>query len=191
MRERVEIINLGKANLFSLALLIFVIALFGVPYILLWGFSDVDFDLMEWGLFFILLILGMIVHEAIHGITWACFAKKGFRSISFGVFWKYLAPYTHCDEPMKIRPYVIAVLMPGIITGVLPAVAGIISGNFISLIIGILMTAGAAGDILVAWRLRKENVHNMVLDHPSECGYIVLEPDDEEESSISKCNFLS
>ena len=182
MRERVEIINLGKANLFSLALLIFVIALFGVPYILLWGFSDFDFDLMEWGLFFIFLILGMIVHEAIHGITWACFAKKGFRSISFGVFWKYLAPYTHCDEPMKIRPYVIAVLMPGIITGVLPAVAGIISGNFLSLILGILLTSGAAGDILVAWRLRKENVHNMVLDHPSECGYIVFEPDDEDDN---------
>jgi hypothetical protein len=43
---------------------------------------------------FIVLIatIGIILHELIHGITWAKYTKDGFKSIRFGVLWKFLTP---------------------------------------------------------------------------------------------------
>lgn len=41
--------------------------------------------------------------------------------------------------------------------------------------LGIIFIASAAGDIMVVWKLRKENPNNTVLDHPSEAGYLVYE----------------
>ena len=39
----------------------------------------------------------------------------------------------------------------------------------------IIFIAAAAGDIMIVWKLRKENRDNMILDHPSEAGYLVYE----------------
>ena len=44
---------------------------------------------------------------------------------------------------------------------------------------GVIFIAAAAGDIMVVWRLRKENPENMVLDHPTEAGYLVYEEDNQ------------
>lgn len=49
---------------------------------------------------------GIVAHEAIHGIFWAAFAKRGFRSIRFGFLWKKLTAYCHCSEPLEVRPYI-------------------------------------------------------------------------------------
>jgi hypothetical protein len=38
----------------------------------------------------IALTIGIILHELIHGITWAKYTKDGFKSIRFGVLWKFL-----------------------------------------------------------------------------------------------------
>jgi hypothetical protein len=35
------------------------------------------------------LTIGIILHELIHGITWAKYTKDGFKSIRFGVLWKF------------------------------------------------------------------------------------------------------
>jgi hypothetical protein len=40
----------------------------------------------------IALTIGIILHELIHGITWAKYTKDGFKSIRFGVLWKFLTP---------------------------------------------------------------------------------------------------
>ena len=80
---------------------------------LLGGFGD-------WSITFILVIVGIVVHELIHGLTWACYAKRGWKSISFGVMWKLLTPYCHCDEPMHISGYMMGAMMPCIILGCHP-----------------------------------------------------------------------
>jgi hypothetical protein len=41
--------------------------------------------------FIVLIALTIgIMHELIHGITWAKYTKDGFKSIRFGVLWKFL-----------------------------------------------------------------------------------------------------
>ena len=111
----------------------------------------------------------------IHGLTWACFAKNGWKSISFGVWWKVLTPYCHCNEPMPIPNYMIAAMMPCIVLGVIPAVVALFIGSLPMLAWGIFFIAAAAGDIWMTWLLTKENPKSMVLDHPSEAGFYIID----------------
>jgi hypothetical protein len=63
----------------------------------------------------IALTIGIILHE-LHGITWAKYTKDGFKSIRFGVLWKFLTPYCHCKEPL-VKHYIIGGIMPAIVLG--------------------------------------------------------------------------
>ena len=176
-------INIMKANVFAVVLMLVSAIVLVVPYILIWrGQWSTDnvksfFDTLPLhsGLFLILLVVGIVVHELIHGITWACFAPSGWRSISFGVMWKMLTPYCHCNEPMRPRPYIIGALMPLVVLGIIPAVICLISGSLFLLVWSIIFIAAAGGDIWMAWLLAKESPDCTVLDHPSEAGFYVFD----------------
>ncbi len=169
-------IDLVWANIFSLLILIPIFLIFGVPFYLLWG-SEIELQniremLQASNTLFIvmIMILGVIMHELIHGISWAIFAKKGFKSMKFGVLWKMLTPYCHCKEPLKVKHYIIGGIMPAIILGIIPAFLSIIIGNFELLLFGVFFTIVAAGDFLIINLIRKENLNDLVQDHPSEAG---------------------
>ncbi|MBK7098987.1 MAG: DUF3267 domain-containing protein [Sphingobacteriales bacterium] len=121
----------------------------------------------------IICLAGIVVHELVHGITWALYAKKGFRSIKFGVLWKYITPYCHCKEPLQIRHYLIGAITPFILVGLLPAVYAIITGSINWLLFGIFYTVGAVGDFLIIKLLLPEKRNDYALDHPSEAGCYV------------------
>lgn len=121
-------------------------------------------------LIFGILILGILLHELIHGITWAKFAKEGFKSIKFGILWKMLTPYCHCKEALKVRHYIIGAITPAIIMGIVPSIIAIMIGSFELLIFGMFFTMAAGGDFLIINLIRKENNSDLVQDHPSEAG---------------------
>lgn len=121
-------------------------------------------------LIFGILILGIVLHELIHGITWAIFAKEGFKSIKFGVLWKKLTPYCHCKEVLNVRQYIIGAITPAIIMGIVPSIIAIMIGNFGLLIFGMFFTMAAGGDFLIINLIRKENSSDLVQDHSSEAG---------------------
>lgn len=175
--RRMVTIDLVKANLFAVFIMCAAAMLLLVPFVLIWNDRRPVDELVGtapgWLVVFVAMIVGIAVHELIHGITWACFARRGWKSISFGIIWKYLTPYCHCDEPMRIRPYQLACLMPCFVLGVVPAVVALIIGNLPLLIFGIFFIAAAAGDIWMAWLLSREWPHCLVLDHPSEAGFYI------------------
>lgn len=107
-------------------------------------------------------------------ITWACFAPGGWKSISFGVIWKMLTPYSHCNEPMRPRPYIVGALMPLILLGIIPAIICLISGSLSLLVWSIIFIAAASRDIWMAWLLRKERPDSTVLDHPSQARFYLF-----------------
>ena len=115
-------------------------------------------------------LLGIAIHELIHGIFFAKYAKNGFKSIKFGILWKVLAPYCHCKEPLTVQQYLTAVIMPTIILGIFPAIISLFIGDALLLIFGIIFTFGGAGDMLIFYSLRKANKTDLVMDHPSEIG---------------------
>nr|WP_255669550.1 DUF3267 domain-containing protein [Myroides oncorhynchi] len=120
------------------------------------------------------MLIGIIVHELIHGTTWAIFAKRGFRSMKFGILKEYHTPYCHCKEPLKVRPYSIGAIMPALILGFIPSIIAISIGNFGLLLFAIYFTMAAMGDFMIIYLIYKEDKDTWIQDHPSEAGYYLL-----------------
>ena len=176
-------IDLVWANVFGILILIPIGLLFGLPFYFIW---KPQLDIKQYldstgplgaGLGFLLifgiLILGIVLHELIHGIIWAKFAKEGFKSIKFGVLWEMLTPYCHCKEALNVRQYIIGAIAPAIILGIIPTIIAIITGNLGLLIFGMLFTMAAGGDFLIINLIRKESSSDLVQDHPSEAGCFI------------------
>jgi Putative zincin peptidase len=168
-------IEAGKAN--GLALLYFIpfILIFGLPYWLIWqetfSMQNLGSVVLKFKLNLItVMLLGIIAHEFIHGLTWSLFTKKGLKSISYGILWKSLTPFCHCDEPLSVRHYIIGAIMPAVILGFFPLIIAIFIGSLGFFIFGIFFTFAAGGDFMIINMLRKENPNNLVQDHPSKIG---------------------
>ncbi|WP_439183170.1 DUF3267 domain-containing protein [Carboxylicivirga taeanensis] len=177
-------IDIIKANIYGFAILIPIALAFGLPYYFIWL---TDFDLLNFIrqikpmdvaiatlYFFAAMLIGIVLHELIHGATWAIFAKKGFGSIRFGVIWKLLTPYCHCKEPLKVKHYIAGAISPAILLGVLPAALALIYGSFEWLLFGMFFTVAGCGDFMVIDLLRKEKMNDWVQDHPSEAGCVIF-----------------
>lgn len=155
MKERKETINIVTANIVSIGVLVVsALVLYGI-FFLIWDYPDwfykeklievMDQFRTNYLMFMGALIVGIVVHELIHGLTWAMYAKTGFKSISFGVMWKMLTPYCHCSEPLKVSHYSIGALMPLIVLGILPSIAAICLKSLFWLTMGVVFIAAAAG----------------------------------------------
>jgi hypothetical protein len=176
-------IDLVKANIFAIVLMLPIVLIFVLPYFLIWGIGFNSSDIRSltkvlspelMGLVLILVFtLGIILHELIHGIVWSRYTSNGFKSIRFGVLWKMLTPYCHCKEPLKVKEYIIGALMPAIILGFVPGILAIIIGNFGLLIFGIIFTTAASGDFMIINLLKNEDKDDYVQDHPSEAGCFI------------------
>ena len=181
-------IDLYKANIFALFLFIPIILLYTLPFYLIWGRNENPFvfiknileitSLSSALLGVLVVIIGVVVHELIHGITWSCYTKNGFRSIKFGVLMKMLTPYCHCKEPLRVRQYIIGALMPSIILGIIPIMYAWYSGNIHILLFAIFFTVSAAGDFMIVQLIWREDMRSLVLDHPSEAGCFIYKKED-------------
>lgn len=123
--------------------------------------------------FFYILISGVITHELLHGLSGSIFTLNGLKSIKFGFKWKYLTPYCHCKEPLKVKHYRIMAATPLIVLGILPAIYAIIIGDGTVFFWGVLFTCVASGDIIVLFMLRKFNKEVYVSDHPNKMGFYI------------------
>jgi len=190
-RQEKLTINLVRANIFGILIIIPILLLFALPYWLIWAdqFQPENLRKLLTGispgfvygqtlLVFIILLAGIVIHELIHGITWARFTENGFRAMKFGVIWKMLTPYCHCKEPLKVGQYILGGVMPAVILGIIPCIIAIIIGHFGLLLFGIFFTMAAAGDFLIIHLLWKEKKEDLVLDHPSEAGCYIYRKDD-------------
>jgi hypothetical protein len=181
--EKVKLtVNIVWANIFGLILLSPTIAIFGIPYYVIWE-NEIFPALMKSYLItnppmlmlsiVVAVFLGVVTHELLHGITWARFTKKGFKSIEFGFIFKMLTPYCHCKEPLLIKHYILGAIMPAIVLGIIPSIVSILIGSLGMLLFGIFFTIAACGDFLCINMLLKENMNDWVEDHPTEAGCFV------------------
>ena len=107
--------------------------------------------------------------------SWAFFAKKPLGVIHLGFQWKTLTPYAHCKEPLEVNAYRLGAFMPGLVLGILPALAGILTGSGWLLMFGIFFTIAAGGDLLILWLIRSVPAGRLVEDHPPPAGCYVWE----------------
>jgi hypothetical protein len=175
------VLSAGKANLYSFVVFGLAFMVFGIPFIFIWELSHllngmVEF-LTDWLSLILVLAGGMVLHEILHAIVFAAFCKRGFASVTFGIKWKHLSPYVHCREVLRLDPYRLGTLMPGLMLGIVPGVAAVISGNSWLLTFSLFFTAGAAGDFYSLAKLTGVDRRYGVLDHPDEAGFILKQLD--------------
>lgn len=184
IKRTLEIAEAGK---WARRMLVFVGLCFVLPFYLVWRGSittpsighyieltGVVLWLANFSIAVLLILVGVVLHELLHGLVWALFASKGFRSISFGVVWEYLTPYCHCKVPLRINQYILGGIAPGIVLGIIPLIYSLVSGSLGWLLWGAFFTYAASGDCLVIAQLMKEDGSLYVQDHPSELGYYLL-----------------
>ncbi|HNE04119.1 MAG TPA: DUF3267 domain-containing protein [Anaerolineales bacterium] len=174
MNKRDLSVSMERANI--------IVLFIGIPVVIL---QFILFDQLhpspaetgEWNFLLLLLVIvmGVILHEIVHGVTWAIAGRKPWTSIKFGVQAKTLTPYCHITEPLEINAYRIGAVMPGLVVGVLPYIYSLMSGNMNWLWFSLVHTSAAGGDWLVLWLIRHVKAGSLVEDHPSQAGCYVLE----------------
>jgi len=187
-KGRLITIDIVKANIYAILSLIPIIIIFGLPFFIIWkdkysltnistyihsigasGIATISIKLI------IVTLLGVVIHELIHGIIWSFYTKKGWKSINFGFIWQMLTPYCHCSEPLTVKHYILGSVMPGIILGQIPALVAIQNGNIFLLLFGIFFSIAAVGDYMIVFLLRNEASDSLILDHETEVGCWLLE----------------
>lgn len=124
----------------------------------------------------VVVLLGIVVHELIHGLAWMIFGRKSFSAIKFGFQWKTLTPYAHLREPVEVNAYRIGAFMPGLILGILAYILSLVLGHADLFWFSLVHTSAAGGDWLVLWLIRHVKAGAQVEDHPANAGCYVLEP---------------
>lgn len=164
--------------------LAFLVA-FPLVGILLWGYyalgNEIDvmnIDMLQVIAVLVIFFILVAIHECIHGLVLAFYAKGHFSSIAFGMEWKALTPYCTCKEPLGKLQYMIVAIMPTIVQGIIPIIIAMINGWDMLLLFSLIMIAVGGGDIVCVGRLllhRTGRKSCMVLDHPYKCGFVIME----------------
>jgi hypothetical protein len=130
-----------------------------------WGFAGL----------ILLVLLGAVVHEFIHGISWMIFGHKPISAIKLGFQWKTFTPYAHLTEPVEVNAYRLGAFMPGFLLGILIYIVSLILGDGNLLWFSLIHTAAAGGDWLILWLIRHVKAGVLVKDHPTNAGCYVIE----------------
>lgn len=169
IKERDKHSFLIKMNLWAIAAIPIGI---GLTAILFWGDASITFTL--WNVLGALVAMGgyVVVHELLHGLTFALGSKHGFRSIRFGLELKQGLAYCISLVPVPVRRARLSLMMPLYVVCLPLYVYAFITGSFGLAVVAVLMAVGSVGDIYYMWLLRgvKKGLY-MMEDLPSKTGY--------------------
>ncbi len=162
-----------------------VALLLGLPLMLIGGAAFLAVNLSRgisfegnWPLLMLSVLVLVVVHELIHGITWGLFAERHWRDIEFGFIVQYLTPYCTCTCPLPKGAYITGALMPLVVLGIVPTLLAIASGSLSLLLVGIVMCYSAGGDLLIVRELLRHKANGqemLIYDHPTQAGAVVFE----------------
>lgn len=171
-----QTISIAKANLLGLLFFLLISPLIIYFYNIENGFEiKYLFESNIQIIYFVLLfLLSVYFHELIHAIVFFLFAKKKWKSVKIGFFWKHLTPYAHCSEPLSKYQYALALILPGIILGVIPIVLAFINSDITILFYGLIMLFAAVGDFIILALLLKVSRGSKILDHSNKVGFWII-----------------
>ncbi len=179
-RKKELTVGIVKANFFALIL---AVPVWAAAFIIFFMINSPETSLGSLSVLrLVIVLIAMIVlvpvHELIHGLSWGLFAENHMRDIEYGFMKEYMTPYCTCKVPLKLPHYLTGALMPLIILGIIPTAAAILTGSFLTLLLGLTMIVAAAGDIMIAARLITYNSDYdeiLIYDHPTQAGSVVFE----------------
>ena len=172
-------VDLVRANPLGIPLAVLPVVPLVLLHALLCGWPSVGEAFSEFrGSFprlLLAVLVGVVVHEGVHALTWGICGGHGLQSVRVGFQRQTMTPFARCQVPITAWSYRLGVAMPGLLTGVVPAVAGSIAGMPGPADFGWLMTFCAGGDLLVLVLLRRVPADALVEDHPTRAGCTVVD----------------
>jgi hypothetical protein len=170
-------ISVLEANLAMFAITVPLTAGLASVFILTWNlqtFIAGFFRFLDLSCLLPVILIGVPLHEMLHAIGWVVFGKKAFSDIQLGFQWKMLTPYAHLKVPINAFGYRMGTLLPGLALGLVPFLIGLATGDGWLCMLGLFFIFAAGGDLLTIWILRKLDASDLVLDHPSRVGCLVV-----------------
>ena len=121
------------------------------------------------------VLAGIVVHELLHAVSWWAAGRLRWSEIKFGILWAQLMPFAHPRRPIPAWSYAVGAAVPGVVLGIVPAIASVITGSGTLSSFGAMGLAAAGGDMMVIYTLRRLSSHALVQDHPSRVGCEVVD----------------
>ncbi|MGO0059541.1 DUF3267 domain-containing protein [Brevibacillus fluminis] len=159
-----------RANVFSL---VFSVVFFLAALLFYGSGRAISFsvDISDVLLFFLLMIAGIIVHEALHGIGFWCGGKSAWKDLRFGVVWSKLIVFASCVKPISVAHYRFAAVLPAIALGLIPFLLAYFAQSLFWYLWGSFMIIGSCGDFIILWTLRRYKKGTLIADSPDRIGY--------------------
>jgi len=167
-------ISMARANMLVLFISIPVVILQFLIFRMVHGVKNLP---TTWNFvaLIIVVLLGVVVHELIHAISWIIFGHKSFSAIKLGFQLKAFTPYAHLKESVEVNAYRIGAFMPGFILGILTYILSQLLRDGNLFWFSLVHTAAAGGDWLILWLIRNVKSGMQVEDHPTNAGCYVIE----------------
>ena len=156
--ESVHTVDIVKANILAMLIMLPFVAVIAVPYLILHGIPQrgaFSTYLLYLSLFIFLFVAEMAIHEGIHGLTWGLLSPDGFSTIEFGLIKEYMTPYCYCGTPLTRGQYILGSMMPTLVLGFLQGIVAILTGNFLILVLAVFLMIGGGGDFLIDGLLKQ------------------------------------
>lgn len=166
------------ANLFALFVLAATAAIVTPAFAALWDGDAVDaldavFGHPMWVVVAVSLA-SIAAHELLHAVGFRAFGRLAWADMRFGIMWWALAPYASARAPLTARAYRWSALLPGLVLGVVPLLAGLALVSPALTVYGSVMFAAAGGDLAALWGMRRVPADAIVIDSPRCVGCIEM-----------------
>jgi len=167
-------VSVARANGWAIAFVVPPVVLLAAVFAALYGWGPIaEAGRLPLAWLLTALFGGILLHEVLHAVAWKVAARLPWRDVRLGFQWKTVTPYAHARVPMPARAYRAGAAAPGVVLGLLPALAGLASGAGHWFLFGLLFTLAAGGDALILWLLRGVAPARLVSDHPDRAGCFV------------------
>lgn len=136
------------------------------------------------------LIIGIVIHEGLHALGGLITGAAKPKDINFGINLKQGMFFCHFKKPMTVSSYMFVLILPLIVTGIIPLVISTIYGNIYLIVIFSFMVSGAAGDIIMFGSLIKKDKKALIFDHESAPAYYLLYKKESLPADFEECTDL-
>ncbi len=167
---------IGTAVFFVMLVFGFSVNLFGAktPYIVTGRVAG------DVGLSVGLVVVGVIIHELLHGLGAVIFGKCGKGDVSFGVNLKEGIAFCHVKKPLSGKAYCGMLVLPIIVTGIIPYAICVATGGLMEIAAFSMLIAGGTGDVMMLIGvIKNKDTKRELLDHASAPAYYVLMTEEE------------
>lgn len=123
---------------------------------------------------FALLLGGLLLRDVVQMIAYRWIGRVPRGATHFAGGQAALGPRVQCDMPVSARAYRAIVLLPGLLLGVLPGIAGVMTGSWLLVVWGLWMIVVSGSAWAALWAMRGLPAHTPVRAHPHRPGCEVL-----------------